>query len=215
MSKAHVQEEMATSQIILEDMTTLGICSLLEEEGFPDEVIDSFKDEEMDGLAIVIAFGSQSGPDCLQSVVKRCGYRLKVYNFLKSLMVYEFQETASSEVESVTSTPSASVSVTPVSSVASMPSSKSHKSAVKVSTPVSIGKGAIASHEHASTSKLKSVRMNPMFQPPVDRSFVTIPEPFPIPEFREDTQQRLDIGRFTQDDRLYYGTNISLYALCL
>lgn len=60
--------------------------------------------------------------------------------------------------------------------------------------------------------------MNPMFQPPVDRvslvnalifmpdifqSFVTIPEPFPIPEFREDTQQRLDIGRFTQDDRLY------------
>ena len=44
VSKAHVQEEMATSrQIILEDMTTLGICSLLEDEGFPDEVIDSFK----------------------------------------------------------------------------------------------------------------------------------------------------------------------------
>lgn len=54
-----------------------------------------FVDEEMDGLAIVIAFGSQSGPDCLQSVVKRCGYRLKVYNFLKSLMVYEFQEVRS------------------------------------------------------------------------------------------------------------------------
>lgn len=39
----------------------------------------------MDGQAIMMAFGSLSGPDCLKSVVKRCGYRLKVYNFLKSM----------------------------------------------------------------------------------------------------------------------------------
>lgn len=52
----------------------------------------------MDGQAIMMAFGSLSGPDCLKSVVKRCGYRLKVYNSLKSIMSSELNEVSGSQL---------------------------------------------------------------------------------------------------------------------
>ena len=52
----------------------------------------------MDGQTIVMAFGSLNGPDCLKSVVKGCGYRLKVYNFLKNIMSSELNELSGSRL---------------------------------------------------------------------------------------------------------------------
>lgn len=37
----------------------------------------------MDGEAIVTAFGSIHGPDCLKDVIAKYGLRLKVYNALR------------------------------------------------------------------------------------------------------------------------------------
>ena len=40
----------------------------------------------MDGLALSTALASCPGPDCLKDVVLKCGPRLKVYNFLKTML---------------------------------------------------------------------------------------------------------------------------------
>ena len=45
----------------------------------------------MDGEAICVAFGTVSGPDCLSSVIKTLGTRLKVYKFLKDIFDAEFE----------------------------------------------------------------------------------------------------------------------------
>lgn len=50
-----------------------------------------YLDDDMDGEAICVAFGTVSGPDCLSSVIKTLGTRLKVYKFLKDIFDAEFE----------------------------------------------------------------------------------------------------------------------------
>ena len=40
-------------------------------------------EQGMDGEAIVEAFGSMPGPDCLRDVLPKLGVRLKVYNAIR------------------------------------------------------------------------------------------------------------------------------------
>ena len=42
-----------------------------------------FTDQEMDGIAIVHTFGTNSGPDCLKDVISKFGTRIKVYTAIK------------------------------------------------------------------------------------------------------------------------------------
>lgn len=50
----------------------------------------------MDGNAILQAFATCSGPDCLRDVVKKFGYRVKVYNFIKSAISNQIEPPSSS-----------------------------------------------------------------------------------------------------------------------
>ena len=43
-------------------------------------------DQEMDGEAIMSAFASTPGPDCLREVVTKVGPRMKVYRDIKQLI---------------------------------------------------------------------------------------------------------------------------------
>ena len=42
--------------------------------------------EEMDGEAVLGAFGCQTGPDCLKDILPTYGQRIKVYHAIKSAM---------------------------------------------------------------------------------------------------------------------------------
>ena len=43
-------------------------------------------EEEMDREAIISAFGTQSGPDCLKDIILQFGQRIKVYKAIKVAM---------------------------------------------------------------------------------------------------------------------------------
>ena len=43
-------------------------------------------DHDMDGNAIVAAFASTPGPDCLRDVLPKVGQRMKVYMAMKRMM---------------------------------------------------------------------------------------------------------------------------------
>lgn len=43
-------------------------------------------DQEMDGEAVVAAFGTTPGPDCFRDVLPKVGQRMKVYRDIKLLM---------------------------------------------------------------------------------------------------------------------------------
>uniref|UniRef100_A0A1X7SLK8 Uncharacterized protein n=1 Tax=Amphimedon queenslandica TaxID=400682 RepID=A0A1X7SLK8_AMPQE len=157
------------------------VGSLFIEAGFSKEVEKAFCDDDMDGEAICVAFGTVSGPDCLSSVIKTLGTRLKVYKFLKDIFDAEFQTSptlsmASSPLELYQNwqTPSPQ-SCTPVESVKSEPSViSSPKQAIK-KPPVTL------------------------FSKTIDK----VPDPFPIPQFCDETQKNLDIGKFTEQDKNY------------
>lgn len=40
----------------------------------------------MDGLAIIQAFGTISGPDCSKDIISKLGVRLKVYTAIKTYL---------------------------------------------------------------------------------------------------------------------------------
>lgn len=49
----------------------------------------------MDGEAICMAFASVTGPDCLITVLKKFGTRMKVYKFLKDVLESEVDHVSS------------------------------------------------------------------------------------------------------------------------
>ena len=49
-------------------------------------------DQEMDGEAIMAAFATCSGPDCLKDVVRKYGVRVKVYNTIKINIDEEYRQ---------------------------------------------------------------------------------------------------------------------------
>lgn len=53
-------------------------------------------DQEMDGEAIVNAFGICSGPDCLKDIVPKYGQRIKVYNAIRGTLGEAFCQKVSS-----------------------------------------------------------------------------------------------------------------------
>ncbi len=52
-------------------------------------------DQEMDGEAVVEAFGTCSGPDCLKDVVPKYSQRIKVYNAIKCALGEYFRQKVS------------------------------------------------------------------------------------------------------------------------
>lgn len=60
--------------------------------------IDYFADQEMDGAALVQAFASCSGPDCLKSVISKFGIRVKVYTAIKSRLEAEVKRAVRSHI---------------------------------------------------------------------------------------------------------------------
>ena len=55
-------------------------------------------DEEMDGMAIVQTFATDSGPDCLKSILGTLGSRIKVYSAIKSFLSKNLYEVRSLDV---------------------------------------------------------------------------------------------------------------------
>ncbi len=49
----------------------------------------------MDGAALVQTFASSPGPDCLKSVVRKFGVRVKVYTTIKSRLEAEMKQAIS------------------------------------------------------------------------------------------------------------------------
>ena len=52
-------------------------------------------DQDMDGEAIVEAFATCSGPDCLKDVISKYGQRVKVYNAIKVRLGESYQQVVS------------------------------------------------------------------------------------------------------------------------
>lgn len=49
----------------------------------------------MDGEALMAAFATRPGPDCIKDVIKTYGTRLKVYNVIKSAIGATYQQNVS------------------------------------------------------------------------------------------------------------------------
>ena len=52
-------------------------------------------EQEMDGEALMTAFATRSGPDCIKDVIKAYGTRLKVYNAIKAAIGEAYQQNVS------------------------------------------------------------------------------------------------------------------------
>ena len=52
-------------------------------------------EQEMDGEALMAAFATCSGPDCIKDVIKTFGTRLKVYNVIKTAIGESYHDTVS------------------------------------------------------------------------------------------------------------------------
>ena len=89
--------------LTMESMSIEEVGDFLRSKGFSEEVVNCFfgqyimmgevidnqamfLEEDMDGIAIVGAFGAHPGSDCLRDVIPKFGTRIKVYLALKSFM---------------------------------------------------------------------------------------------------------------------------------
>lgn len=55
-------------------------------------VIFHYTEQGMDGEATVAAFATCPGPDCIKEVVPKYGYRVKVYNAIRSALNENYEQ---------------------------------------------------------------------------------------------------------------------------
>ena len=59
------------------------------------QCVSILTEEEMDGEAVMAAFATCSGPDCIKDIIKTYGSRLKVYTALKAAIGESYQQSVS------------------------------------------------------------------------------------------------------------------------
>ncbi|XP_065891863.1 uncharacterized protein [Dysidea avara] len=133
------------------------------------------KHQGMDGEAISLAFTTTSGPDCLKEVISQFGQRLKVYKAIKEELVnQEEMGTSRSSIQLSDDDIEEPVKQNPLPTTSTK--------------PILLDDSA-----SASSSSPQSVMRTPLRE--------KVPNPFPIPAFRQATEKNFQNKKIDDIDR--------------